>query len=125
MSIEAIVQSGRRLIATSLLDRARIQDRALVRDSTGGQVESFTERKKTEACRFVSIKDNDPVRDLDSIFGRAEMVCSFPVGTLIEEGDRIRNLRDGGTKVFRVVKILTPPSDVTVVLRAGIKEEVV
>lgn len=125
MSIEAIVQSGRRLIATSLLDRARIQDRALVRDSTGGQVESFTERPLTEACRFVSIKDDDPIRDLDSIFGRAEMVCSFPVATLVQEGDRIRNLKGAGTQLFRVVKILTPPSDVIVVLRAGIKEEVV
>jgi hypothetical protein len=120
MSIEAIVSNGRRLIATSLLDRARIQDRSMVRDTTGGKKETFTERGVTIACRFVTPKDNDPILKLDSVFGPATMILLLPLGTIFEEGDRVRNILDSG--VFQITKDVTVPSNLGVIMRAGIRE---
>lgn len=120
MSIESIVNNGRRFIGTTLLDRARIQDRSMVRDTTGGKKETFTERPVTIACRFVSPKDDDPVLKLDSVFGPVTMVLLLPLGTLFKEGDQVRNLKDDG--LFRIVKDVTVPSALGVIMRAGIRE---
>ena len=119
MSVESIVATGRRLIATSLLDRAFIQDRSMVRDTTGGQKETFTERGTAIPARFVQMRDTDPTMELDSVFGPAEAVCEFVVGTVFEEGDRIRNVQDSG--IWQIVKDFTPPSATAVVCRAGIR----
>ena len=120
MSIESIVASGRRLIATSLLDRARIQDRSLTRDTSGGQQEVFTERPKNVACRFVTPKDDDPVLKLDSVYGATTMILQFPLGTAFAEGDRVRNLKDDG--LWQITRDVTVPSELGVVMRCGIRE---
>lgn len=119
MSITSIVAAGRRLIATTLLDRARIQDRVLVPDGRGGKRETWVERPKSTNCRFVSPRDDDPIITLDSVFGRAEMVLEFPIGTVFHEGDRVRNLRDD--VLWQIVLDVTVPSELQTVMRAGIK----
>ncbi len=120
MSIEAIVNNGRRLIGTSLLDRARIQDRAMVRDTSGGKKETFVERTQTIACRFVSPKDDDPILKLDSVFGPTTMILLMPLGTLFKEGDRVHNLLDNG--VYQITRDVSVPSNLAVTMRAGIRE---
>jgi hypothetical protein len=120
MSIEAIVANGRRLIGTSFLDRARIQDRTMVRDTSGGQKETFTERGVTIECRFVTPKDDDPILKVDSVFGPATMVLLMPLGTVFEEGDRVRNLID--SSVFQITRDVSVPSELAVLMRAGIRE---
>lgn len=121
MSIEAIVGNGRRLVATSLLDRARIQDRSMVRDTTGGRRETFTERTGTAtACRFVTPKDDDPVLKLDSEFGPTTMILLMPLGTVFREGDRVRNLLDDG--LYQITRNISVPSELAVLMRAGIRE---
>lgn len=121
MSIMSIVNSGRRLIATTLLDRARIQDRSMIRDTSGGKKETFTERGGAAlACRFVTPKDDDPILKLDSVFGPATMLLLMPLGTLFEEGDRIRNLKDDG--LFQITRDVSVPSELGVMMRAGIRE---
>lgn len=102
-------------MATTLLDRCRIQDRALVTDTTGGKKETFTERPKTLNCRWVGLTENDPAIELDSVFGRAEMILELPLGTDIKEGDRIRNLAD--SVLWQATGNLTPPSNLAVVMR--------
>jgi hypothetical protein len=124
MSVAGIVASGRRLIATTLLDRAWIQDRAITRDSTGGRTEVFTERDANKKARFVQPKDNDPALQLDSVFGRIEMILEVAVGDDdFEEGDRVRNDRD--SVVWRIVRNITPPSAISTVCRYGISQEVI
>lgn len=119
MSLQGVVEAGRRLMATSLLDRARIQDRTMVRDTTGGRKETFTERTRTVACRFVTPKDDDPILALDSVFGAATMIVEFPLGTDFKEGDRVRNFLDDG--IWQITRDVTVPSELCVVMRAGIR----
>jgi hypothetical protein len=124
MSIRSIVSAGRRLIGTTLLDVCRIQDRAITRDSTGGRKEVFAERSTDLRCRFVQPKDNDPSLQLDSVFGRIEMILEVAVGADdFAEGDRVRNVTDAG--LWRIVRNITPPSDLATVARYGIAQEVV
>lgn len=120
MGVAAIVASGRRLIATSLLDRARIQDRTLVKDSTGGRTETWIERPKTINCRFVQVKDDDPVLNLDSVFGPTSMVLLLPLGTLFTEGDRVRNFLD--QRIYVITRDVSMPSETAVIMKAGIRE---
>jgi len=120
MSIESVVASGRRLVATTLLDRARIQDRSLVKDSTGGRKETFTERPKNVACRFVTPKDDDPVLKLDSMFGPTTMILLLPLGTVFKEGDRVRNMFD--QSMYQITRDVTVPSELGVIMRAGLRE---
>ena len=120
MGVAAIVASGRRLIATSLLDRARIRDRTMVKDSTGGRTETWIERDKTIACRFVQPKDDDPVLNLDSVFGPTSMVLLLPIGTLFKEGDRVRNFIN--QKIYVITRDVSMPSETAVIMKAGIRE---
>jgi hypothetical protein len=119
MSIKSVVDSGRRLVATSLLDRARIQDRTLVRDTSGGKKETFVERPKNIACRFVTPKDDDPVLKLDSMFGPTTMILLMPLGTVFHEGDRVRNLIDNS--LYQITRDVTVPSELGVIMRAGLR----
>jgi hypothetical protein len=124
MSIRSIVAQGRRLVATSFLDVCRVQDRTMVRDTTGGQKETFTERGTDLACRFVAPKDNDPALELESVFGRIEMILEVAVPAAdFTEGDRVHNLLDDS--LWRVVRNLTPPSNVAVLARLGLAQEVI
>jgi hypothetical protein len=124
VSIPSIVAAGRRLIATTLLDRCRIQDRAVTRDSTGGKSEVFTERGADLNCRFVQPKDNDPAIELGSVFGRIEMILEVAIGTDdFSEGDRVRNVTQDG--LWRIVRNITPPSTIATVGRYGIAQEVI
>jgi hypothetical protein len=120
MSIRSVVGSGRRLVATTLLDRARIRDRTLVRDTTGGTRETFVERPRTIACRFVMPKSDDPVLNVDSVFGPTTMTLLMPLGTLFDEGDRVFNL--GNSMVYIITKDVTVPSELGVISRAGIRQ---
>jgi len=120
MGVAAIVASGRRLIATSLLDRARIQDRTMVKDSTGGRTETWIERTKTIQCRFVQPRDDDPVLNLDSVFGPTSMVLLMPIGTLFKEGDRVRNFLN--QKIYVITRDVSMPSETAVIMKAGIRE---
>lgn len=120
MSISSTVSSGRRLLAATLLDRARIQDRTLVKDASGGRKETFLERPKNVACRFVSPKDDDPVLKLDSMFGPTTMILLLPLGTAFKEGDRVRNLLDNS--LYQITRDVTVPSELGVIMRAGLRE---
>lgn len=115
----SIVASGRRLMATTLLDRARIQDRTLVPDGVGGHDEQYLERTKTVSCRFVAPQDGDPILALDTVFGPVEMMLELARGTVVNEGDRVRNLLD--ESLWQVVKDVTVPSELQIVVRVGIR----
>lgn len=120
MSIESIIGSGRRLVARTLLDRAVLQRKVVVKDTTGGKRETWAPRNngRPVACRFVRLTDEDPAINLDSVFGRAEAVLLLPLGTVVEEGDRAVS----GGRTWLVVGLLTPPSEMAVVARAAIRE---
>lgn len=120
MSVSSIVASGRRLIRTSFLDTCVIADRALVRDNKGGQKPTWTDRTEQEPCRFVALKDDQPQIQAGQEFGVPTAVWLAPLGIAVDEGDRITNLVDGGKWI--VTSNLTPPSNLAISLRYGIRE---
>lgn len=120
MSVSSIVASGRRLIRTSFLDTCVIADRSLVRDNKGGQKAAWTARTQQEPCRFVALKDDEPVVKNGQEFGVPTAVWLAPLGIAIKEGDRITNAIDGGKWI--VTSNLTPPSNLAISLRYGIRE---
>lgn len=122
MSIESIFTTGQRLVASTLLDTCQIQDRAVVKDDTGGRAEVFTERADTLSCRFVQLTDRDAQLELDAVFGRAEARCVLPVGTEFAEGDRIHNLAN--ETLWRIVGVLTPASTLLTQATALVRQEV-
>lgn len=119
MSIGPIIATGRRLVDATLEDRARIADRTLVPDAKGGKREMYVERSQVIACRFVQPRDEDPILTLDSVFGRVEMMLLMPRGTVYKEGARVHNLFDA--KMYQIVKDVTVPSELQVIVRVGIK----
>jgi len=120
MSVKSVIGNGRRLVATTFLDRCYIRDLTRVRDSSGGVNNSWVERPSPTKCRFVRLTDDEPEIRLESEYGVASAILLFPIGTLYKEGDRVRNAKDNG--VWVIVGMLTPPSEVVTVNRAGIRE---
>lgn len=120
MSIKAVVNSGRRLVATTLLDRARIHDRTVSRDTTGGQVEVWTPRTKVTRCRFTRPKDDEATAQLDSVYGPTEQFLLLPVGTVVKEGSRI--VDQANQKIWVVTADVTVVSELGIVTRLGIRE---
>lgn len=120
MNVRSVIQTGIRLVLQTMLDSAYIRDRTKVRDTTGGVNETWIERIAPVKCRFVRLKDTDPEIALDSVYGRPSAVILFPLGTLYKEGDRVRSTKD--QSLWVITNLLTPPSDVTTVNRAGVRE---
>jgi hypothetical protein len=120
MSVRAIIGNGRRLVATTFLDRCYIRDRTLVRDTTGGTNETWIERPSSTKCRFVRLTDDDPEIRLASVYGSASAILLLPIDTLTKEGDRVRAVKDNS--IWVVTKTLTPPSETKTVDRVGIRE---
>lgn len=122
-SVRPVVRSGRRLLADTFLDRAYLRDRAKVRDTTGGQKETWIERPSAVDCRFVQLKDDDPAISLNSVFGRTTAVLLLPVDvTPVKEGDRVRHAANGS--VWVITGNLTPQSELAVATRLGIAQVV-
>lgn len=120
MSIMSVVQTGRRLVATSFLDSAFIADRTLVRDSTGGTKQTWVERGAPVTCRFTTITDEVAEQINGTEFGDATAMWLAPLGTVIKEGDKIRNATVAG--LWIVTRDVTPPSNLATAVRLGIRE---
>lgn len=120
MNVRSVIATGIRLVKQTMLDQAYLRDRTKTRDTTGGVNETWIERVQPVRCRVVRLKDDDPEIALDSVYGRPSAVLLLPLGTAYKEGDRARITKDNS--IWVVTNILTPPSDVTTVNRAGIRE---
>lgn len=120
MSIASIVAGGRRLIATSFLDLAFISDRTKVRDASGGTKQTWVERGVPVECRFAVLTDEVAKQVSGTEFGEATAMWLAPLGTLVKEGDKIRNSTVEG--LWIVTRDLTPPSNLAVAVRLGIRE---
>lgn len=120
MSVKSVIGNGRRLVASTFLDSVFIQDRTLVRDTTGGYEQTWTERAKRVKCRFVKLRDDDPEIRLESVYGRAEAILLLPLGTAYKEGDRVRSVQDNS--LWIIVSALTSPSTTNTVNRCGIRQ---
>jgi hypothetical protein len=120
MSIESIVASGRRLIETTFLDTGVISDRALVRDTKGGTKQTWTPRGGSVVCRFVALSDDLPQIEGDTAFGVPTASWLAPLGTDVDEGDKVVNGVDGSTWIF--TSNITPPSELAICIRMGIRE---
>jgi hypothetical protein len=130
VSIEAAVESGRRLIATTLLDRGLVGHRVLVDDGSGGKMDSYVPDPAPTACRFGSLIDSPPgstganhsvVNEaVDSVYGPPTAQITFPLGTVVEEGDHVTNVADGS--IWLVVGNKTPASAMSIALRILIRE---
>jgi len=114
VSIESAVESGRRLVATTLLDTGRIDRRVLSGDGAGGQTETWP-TVGTMACRFGSVVDIMPGRYVDSTFGpeTATILCGLDED--VREGDHIVNVSNGD--IWLIIGDKTPASRLAVAKR--------
>lgn len=118
MSIESIIQQGRRLSANALLDSGLVSDRTFVDDELGGREETWVPRAKPIACRVVQPRD-PALEGRDGLLQQAGVrVLLVEVDTDIEENDRI--LVNGAHYV--VVADLAPHSVTAVIDRYIIRE---
>lgn len=120
MAVSSAVSTGRRLIATSFLDLAIISDRAKTKDSTGGTIQVWTPRADPTKCRFVSLSDDIAEQANGTEFGQATAIWLAPLGTDVAEGDKIHNQVDDS--MWIVTRIITPPSNLAISVRVGIRE---
>ena len=120
MSVEAIVQAGRRLVGTSLLDSATIRRRSITSDGAGGQVEAWIDIATGVECRFGTIVDPDPTIVVDAIYGAPTAAWLATLGTDVRRGDHIVNEATG--RVWLAVGIKTPDSNIAVAERVLIRE---
>jgi hypothetical protein len=120
VNVRSVINTGIRLVTQTMLDSVYLRDRTKTKDSTGGVNETWVERAQPVKCRVVRLKDDDPEIALDSVYGRPSAVLLLPLGTAYKEGDRARSTKD--QSIWVITNVLTPPSDVTTVNRAGIRE---
>jgi hypothetical protein len=121
MSIESIVASGRRLIATTFLDTGVVSDRVLVKDTKGGTKQTWTPRAGDPVdCRFVALDDDAAKIVGDTAFGVPTAMWLAPVDTEVKQGDKVVNGVDGSVWIF--TSNMTPPSELKICVRMGIRE---
>ena len=119
MSIESLIESGRRLVAGTLLDRAYVHDRTVVR-TPGGATETWVRRPKPTPCRFGQLSDYEMAATAGTTFSAAQAAVSLPHDADVDEGDRLESMVDG--TMWAVVGRLTPPSVMTTASRVLIRE---
>lgn len=115
MSIEPIIESGRRIIETTLIDTCRIDRPTRAADGSGGMTLTWTTVAAAVACRFGSVIDPDPTRQLGVIEGPQTTAVLMALGTTVLRGDRLINLTSG--KVWLVVGFKTADSATAVAQR--------
>ncbi len=120
MSIPAIVQQGRRLVATTLLDRATVKDRTVTRDTSGGQRITFVARPEPIVCAFGTVSDEDLAAVSGVVQGKARAILRTTLEVQLEEGAQVVSHVDGST--WNVIGDRTPPSNLATQRRFVIQE---
>lgn len=108
------------MLASTLLDRCWIHDRAMVSDGAGGVTEVFTRRVTPTPCRFGPLNDYDLSATANTTFGASSAAVSLPHDTVIDEGDHIEAATDGS--MWLVTGRLTPPSVMATSMRVLVRE---
>lgn len=131
MSIESLINTGRRMNNDTLLDRVYIHRRSLVSDGAGGQTTAHVRADKPVPARFSSLSDYDLSATANTTFGAASATVTFEVGTEIFEGDWIESTYDEhgdpvpdgveGDK-WLVTGRITPPSRLAIAVRVLVRE---
>jgi hypothetical protein len=119
MDLASIVGTGRRLLASTMLDTALISDRSEAADGAGGVVTSWTPRASAVPCRYVQRNDGPPEPAGGVMIGKALCKVLLGLDVLVDEGDRITG-QDGS--VWVVVGDLTPDSTTATVRRLLLRE---
>lgn len=119
MSLASIVQTGRRLLATTMLDTALIADRSTTSDGKGGVTEAWTARTVTEPCRYVQQQDSPPTQISGVLVGPATCTILLSLDSTLAEGDKVTS-QSG--QVWFAVADLTPDSDTATVRRLTLRE---
>ena len=89
MSLASVVEQGRRLLVSSLLDSGTVYDRTVASDGVGGKIETWTLRTGTLACRLVSPKETPAVSAAGVLQSPVMFTLLSAVGTDLAEGDRV------------------------------------
>jgi len=119
MSIKSSIDSGRRLMATTFLDVATIEDKVLVSDGFGGQLPDFSPRDAETPCRFSKLTDGEAQIVADQPYAPAWGSVVLPIGTEVAEGSRIRQ---PSGRLWEVFANLTPPGNAAVSVRVLVRE---
>jgi len=120
VNVPPVVLAGRRVNNQHMLDRAFILDRAVVR-TAGGTTSTWTPRAGGALrCRFGPVTDTEATIAAGIGGEKATSVVSFPVGTVVAENAKVRNVATG--RDWLVVANLTAESAFQVQVRLLIRE---
>lgn len=120
MSIEAAIESGRRVIATTLLDTCTIERPTAVPDLSGGTTETLVEVAAGVPCRFGVVLDPDPEIVAGSIYGAPTASLLIGLEVDVALGDRVTNETSG--RVWLVIGDRTPDSTLALIGRVLLRD---
>ena len=112
------VRVARRVSDRFLPDTVTVQDKAVVRDTSGGTKTTYVTRPGSVRGRLSSPTDVESAAVAGQVENRSAVVLALPGGTPIDEGDRV--VASG--QVWVVVALLTIPSATAVGVRVLLRE---
>ena len=121
MSILAAVESGKRLIASTLVDRCVLLDARNASDGSGGMTTSLLPRAISVPCVFGRLTETDIRVVAGAAFGAATGVLTLPLDVEVEEGVYVQDAADDES-FWMVVGSRTPRSRLTPAQRVLIRE---
>jgi hypothetical protein len=120
VSVQAAVESGRRLLQSSFLDSCRIKRPTKSGDGGGGVTTTYPLLKHGIPCRFGVPIDPLPNAQLGAIFSPPTAAILLPLGTDVKEGDHVENEKTGA--VWLVIGNKTPESALAICTRINVRE---
>lgn len=125
MGVTSIVAAGRRLVATTLLDRAVRQEQVTTRDGIGGSWSGWQDVGPKVPVRFGALSEADSAgRSVRPAAGQLDGapggIMLAPLDSKFAENDRVRDVRTG--RIWVILGELTAPSTLAVVRRLYIRE---
>lgn len=125
MGVVSIVAAGRRLVATTLLDRAIRQRLVTTRDGIGGSWSGYEDTGPKIPVRFGALSEADSAgRSVRPAAGQLDGapggIMLAPLGSAFAENDRVKDVKTG--RVWVIIGELTPPSTLAVVRRLYVRE---
>lgn len=121
MSVSAAVESGKRLVAGTFLDRCVLLDATNVPDDSGGSHTELVPRAIDVACRFGQLMETDIRLIAGQAYGPATGTLMLPLEVKANEGTYVQSVADD-TSFWLVVGDRTPDSNMSVARRLLIRE---
>jgi hypothetical protein len=121
VSILSAVESGKRLIAATLVDRCVLLDPTNVPDDSGGTTTTLLPRALDVPCNFGRLTETDIRVIAGSAYGPATATLTLPLEVEIDEGVYVQDMSDDDS-FWLIVGNRTPRSKMAPAQRVLIRE---